>query len=133
MVGGAVRISVAFATAAFVGMAILGRPVLSLLGDDFNASYKLVLLLGAANVLSAAFGPTTMLLNMGDFAEDSFRSGLAAAVANVALMFVLIPSFGATGAAVSAASVTVLIQLQRWVLVHRRLGIRPDVIAALRS
>ena len=132
LVAQAVRISTAFAGAAFLGLLLLGRFALGLLGDGFSDAYSLLVVLGLANVLSAALGPTTMLLNMSDHAEDSFRSGLVAAVANIALMFLLIPRFGAMGAAISAASVTVLIQVQRRVLVHRRLGIRPDVIAALR-
>ena len=132
LVAGAVKISLAFAATAFAGLVLLGRPLLGLLGDDFSDSYQLLLILGGANVLSAAFGPTTMLLNMSDHAQDSFRSGFAAAVANIALMFFLIPWLGALGAALSAASVTILIQVQRWVLVHRRLGFRSDLIAALR-
>lgn len=132
LVAGAVKISMAFAAAAFVGLVVLGRPALGLLGSDFRDSYPLALVLGAANALSVAFGPTSMLLNMSDHAEDSFRSGLAAAVANIALMFALIPWLGASGAALSAATVIILIQVQRWFLVRRRLGVRPDVIAAFR-
>ena len=133
LVAEAVKVSTGFAGVAFLGLVLVGRPVLALLGEDFSGSYTLALILGGANLAGAALGPTTMLLNMSDHAEDSLRSGFVAAVANIFLMFVLIPRIGAMGAALSAATVTVLIQVQRWVLVRRRLDLRPDILAGVRA
>ncbi len=132
MTNRSVLASTGFALVGFLGILIAGRQVIErLLGSEFESAYALAVVLGAGSVLSAATGPTTVLLNMADLERQTLRSGAIAATANVLMNFALVPAYGAAGAAVAATSAVAIIQMQRHYLVRRHLSIRPDILAAL--
>jgi O-antigen/teichoic acid export membrane protein len=91
----------------------LGKPLLALFGPQFVDGYHLMFILAAGLLARSAIGPMERFLNMiGQQRACATVYGGAFAI-NLVLCFVLIPPFGAAGAAtaISAALVTETIAL----------------------
>lgn len=115
--------------AAGIVLLLGGEFALGLFGDNFEAGYSLLWLLMASFLARAATGSTEYLLNMtGNQNAVAWTYGIAA-VANLALNFVLVPSFGLMGAAAATAISIVTSTLWLAVIVQRRLGITAFVLA----
>lgn len=115
--------------AAGVFLLLVGKFALGLFGDNFGAGYPLLFLLMAGFLVRAATGSTEYLLNMtGNQKAVAWTYGIAA-VANLALNFLLVPSFGLMGAATATAISIVGSTLWLAIAVHRRLGITAFVLA----
>lgn len=115
-----------------VTLLVFGRDLLGLFGGAFPASYACMVLLVAGQVANAACGSVGSLLVMSGNEREVGRVTTGTALLNVALNALLIPSFGAEGAAAATS-----ISLTTWnlVLVWRvrsRLGIDSTVLGALR-
>lgn len=130
---------VLFSTPVYLLLAIFAPVPLSLLGPEFAAGEPVVLILCLGAVVTFLAGNVHSVLLM------SGRSGLAAqnkAIAvgtNVALLVLLVPHWGVTGAAVAWASATLLDALMASVQVRTVLrlplplssGVRPLAVALL--
>lgn len=98
------------------------------LGQVFGAEYVdasaalSVLLVGQA--VDALVGPVGMLLMMTGHEGDTAKGTLVGAGANVVLNLVLVPRFGAVGAAVATAASLSAMNLLLWTTARRRLGIQ---------
>ena len=101
----------------------LGRPLLMLFGDGFEAGYPLLLALVCGVVLRAAVGPAESLLTMSGHQKTCAIVFAATLAVNVALNLVLIPRWGLWGAAVSTALAMAVETLLLALAVHNRLGI----------
>ena len=117
-------------TLAAGGVLLLGGDLaLDLFGANFDAGYPLLWLLMAGFLARAATGSTEYLLNMtGNQSAVAWTYGIAA-VGNLALNFLLVPSFGLMGAAAATAISIVTSTLWLAVVVKRRLGITVFVFA----
>lgn len=107
-----------------------GEFILGLFGTGFEAGYPMLVLLMLGFLMRAATGPTEYLLNMtGNQNVVALIYGLAA-IGNIALNLMLIPVWGAIGAA-AATAVSVLVSTICLVaVVRRRLGITAFIFAA---
>lgn len=83
---------------------VLGKPLLWLFGPQFTAGYGLMAILAIGYVAKAATGPSEFVLNMlGQ--QRACAAGLVATVAlNLMLCVLLVPRFGAMGAAIATAT-----------------------------
>lgn len=86
------------ATAALLA---IGRPMLALFGPDFTSGYPLMFVLAIGLLARAAIGPIEKLLNM--IGRQQLCAGIYAAafVMNLVFCLVLVPAYGAYGAAAS--------------------------------
>jgi O-antigen/teichoic acid export membrane protein len=96
----AVGVGTVLGVAGFLGVLLLGRYVLAWFGEGFGEGYAVLLILSAVWVIDASFG------NLGGFlltlTGHHNRAGVitvVSAILNMTLMVVLIPSYGAIGAA----------------------------------
>lgn len=106
-----------------------GNFALGLFGENFDAGYPVLCVLMLGFLARAATGSTEYLLNMtGNQNAVGWTYGVAA-VANIALNFLLVPSFGLMGAAIATAISIVASTLWLAVIVRRRLGITVFVLA----
>lgn len=88
---------------------LLGESILgTVLGPEFVPGYTIMLVLLAAQILSAGFGPVGMVLGMTGRERKIVIGVTAAAIVNVGLNVWLIPIYDAMGAAV-ATLVSVLV------------------------
>ena len=101
----------------------LGRPLLMLFGEGFEAGYPLLLALTSGVVLRAAIGPAESLLTMSGYQKICAIVFAVTLAVNVVLNLVLIPRWGLWGAAVSSAVAMAVETLLLAVAVHNRLGI----------
>ena len=115
--------------AAGVFLLLVGEFALGLFGENFGSGYPLLFLLMAGFLARAATGSTEYLLNMtGNQNAVAWTYGVAA-LGNLALNFLLVPSFGLMGAAAATAISIVGSTFCLAVVVQRRLGITAFVLA----
>lgn len=107
-----------------VGLMILGRWVLSMFGEAFQAGYIALMILCLGQIVSVSVGAVALVLNMTGHARDAAQGIVLAALLNMVLSILLIPVLGLEGAAVassvSLASCAILLAVR----VYQRLGFR---------
>ncbi|MFC7053387.1 GNAT family N-acetyltransferase [Hansschlegelia quercus] len=101
----------------------LGWPILWLFGENFTAGYPLLFVIAIGLLARASVGPLERLLNM--LGEQNLCAGVYASafVLNIALCVLLVPAFGAMGAAAATASTLVIETVILFTLTRRRLGL----------
>jgi O-antigen/teichoic acid export membrane protein len=87
-----------------LGVVVLAEPLLRIFGADFAAGATQLRILAIGQLVNVATGIPGTILIMVNAAGRVTRSVAVGATANVGLSIVLIPSFGATGAAVATAT-----------------------------
>lgn len=101
----AARISfAASAVLSFVFIAFGQDFIVLAFGIDFAAAYMFMAILIIGQLANSFFGPVMMILNMTGHEKIVMWSVIVAAVGNIALNALLIPAYGATGAAVATAT-----------------------------
>jgi O-antigen/teichoic acid export membrane protein len=118
-----VRIVSLSALAVAIAVVVLGEWILGLLGEEFVAAYPIVVVLIAGHLLFAAAGPAAILLNMTGFHVASARILAVSAVVSLAASLILIPIFGALGAALAAVLTIICSSGLMAYAAYRRLGI----------
>jgi O-antigen/teichoic acid export membrane protein len=99
-----------------------GRPLLSLFGPGFGDGHHLMFILAVGLVARAAIGPMERFLNMLGQQRACALVYAAAFGINVALCLLLIPHFGAIGAALAIATALIVETLTLALVARRRLG-----------
>lgn len=97
------RATVTLTVLAAVTLAVAGPLLMSAFGSEFAGSARLLWIVAAAQIVNAAFGPVGMLLTMRGRANAALAGQVAGLAVNCLLGVILIPAYGALGAAVSMA------------------------------
>ena len=120
---------------AIVLLAAFPETVLhALYGADFPARGLIVWLLLTGFVVNLALGLNTSALAAAGSRLPLARSGIVATASMIVLAFALIPSYGATGAAISTSATYVVFNLWVSVELHRATGahpLRPDLLLVI--
>lgn len=124
----------AFALAAPLAIAFMiwGETIVTVMfGRDYAAAGTTLAILAAGQLVHVAAGyAPTLLAMVGDERTNAWTLG-PAALLNIALNLLLIPKFGASGAA-SATAVTIGLQgAVMWALARRRLGVETSIAGGL--
>ncbi|MEM7191565.1 MAG: lipopolysaccharide biosynthesis protein, partial [Pseudomonadota bacterium] len=116
-----------------IAAAVFGDELLSLFGPDFAGGGPVLAVLIGAQVVIALAGPSvTMLTLSGAQRENAILCALALGTLGLADL-VLIPAFGALGAAIAVLVATVIWQVAVLATLRRRGEARTDCLALLRS
>lgn len=108
----------------------LGLPLLWLFGPDFGAGYPVMAILALGFLTKAMTGPSEYVLSMlGQQKACAQIVGFSAAI-DIALNFLLVPSFGIFGAATATASSLAILSLLLFWVAKRRLGLHLFVVGA---
>jgi O-antigen/teichoic acid export membrane protein len=118
--------------AATLLLLAFGRPILRLFGAEFADGYYLMFILAIGLLARAAIGPIERLLNMLGEQRVCAMVHAGAFGINFALCFILIPVFGAAGAAIATAVALVSESIWLFVVTKRRLGFHVFVWGAER-
>ena len=118
---------------AAIAMACLGPFLLSLFGPDFSMGYPTMLVVLAGLVLRSATLPVEYLLNMTGHHRDTIRVYALAALANIVLNLLLIPSFGIIGAAIGTYMAMLGGNFFLYRLVQKRLGVNAFIFPLMRN
>ena len=122
----------AIGLATFAVLAVFGRDVLELaFGQEFSASYLPMATMAAAAMIAVASGPVALLLNMAGHERITLVATAIMLAAKIGLNLILIPRFGAQGAAYSTAIVLVSLNLSLTVMLRRKTGIRSGILLLL--
>jgi O-antigen/teichoic acid export membrane protein len=102
-----------------------------LFGGSFDGAKEIMAVLLVGHVGHAFFGLSDTALGMSKFAGVNVGAFLAANVANVVGNLVMVPRWGAWGAAASSAIALVMLGVWLWAACGYKLGSRFDVVSAL--
>lgn len=103
---------------------VFGRPLITLVfGAEYAGSYQPMVILVIGQLVSAFFGSVMTILNMTGHEIDTMKGVLLGSAVNIMMNVVLIPLFGATGAAIATASTLVAWNVYLHYLVRKRLFI----------
>ncbi len=107
----------------------LGKPLLWLFGPEFTSGYPVMFILAAGFIVRAAMGPAEFVLNM--LGEQGRCAAVlsVAAIANLALNFLLIPRYGIHGAATATALSVALAAVAINLVAKRRLGLNLFILS----
>jgi O-antigen/teichoic acid export membrane protein len=124
----AVRMVLVVALPTGVALVLFAPLILGLFGEGFTAGDTVVRILAIGEVVNVLTGFGGLVLVMTGHEGYLTRGVTFGAATNLVLAFVLIPIFGATGAAVAAASGTVLANLALCWFAWRRVRVWTPVI-----
>ena len=103
-------------------LVLLGRHVLDLFGDGFaSGGYVPLVILAGGHLINAAAGPVGEVMNISGLQNRSLFIYAVTTVANIILNSLLIPRFGATGAAFATLLSMACWNVAQYVVVARRL------------
>lgn len=108
--------------AATLMLLAVGREVLNLFGDDFSGGYHYMVILAIGLLARAALGPVEKLLTMLNEQRLCATVYAAAFAINLVLCLILVPVFGAVGAAVATTIALVVECILLFVFTRKRLG-----------
>jgi O-antigen/teichoic acid export membrane protein len=109
--------------AGTLGLLVIGKFLLALFGEGFDAGYGLMFVLAIGLLARAGVGPVERLLNM--VGEQKFCAMIYALafVANLALCFILIPYFKLYGAAIAISAAMIVESALLFLITKRKLGL----------
>ncbi len=106
-----------------------GPFLLRLFGSEFAGAYPAMLILSVGLMARAATGPSEFVLNMLGRQNDCARSFATAAAVSIVLNLLLIPHWGAFGAATATACAFATASALNWRTARRELGLNLFVLA----
>lgn len=126
----AARFAFAGAFAVSAGFSVAGHWLLGLFGPGFDAAYVPLLILLWGYCATAALGEVGFMLSMTKFQRLASVLVLVGVAANAAVAWLLVPTLGATGAAIGAVVSRLVWRGLAWRTVRSRLGIDPSIFGA---
>ena len=119
----------AFIIALPIGLILIlaGKPLIGLaFGEEFTAiSYLPLIILVAGQLVNVFFGSVGQFLSMSGHEKDTLKGQVLALVVNVTACAILIPLYGAVGAAAGVSIGIITWNSMLGILVFKRLRIRP--------
>ncbi len=130
------KLSTAFlaASALIAGVLLLGwgRDILGLFGKPFRGAYIYLLLLMLGHTFKSFSGLASYLLNMSGRQRLTRRLMLLFVILHLALNALLIPLYGALGAAIAAAATMVFWNLTLAIAAAKVVGVDPTFLSLLK-
>ncbi|MCU0222882.1 MAG: oligosaccharide flippase family protein [Acidobacteria bacterium] len=111
-----------FSLSALIALVVVlaGRPLLRLFGAEFEAGHLPLALIALGQLASGSMGTNGMLLTMTGYPHINLANAAIVAAISLGLNALLVPAYGATGAAAAAAASLALINAVRcaeiWVM-----------------
>jgi O-antigen/teichoic acid export membrane protein len=106
-----------FSLSALIALVVVfaGRPLLGLFGGEFEAGHLPLALIALGQLASGSMGTNGMLLTMTGYPHINLANAAIVAAISLGLNALLVPAFGATGAAAASAFSLALINAVRCV------------------
>jgi O-antigen/teichoic acid export membrane protein len=118
----AIRMTFWPSLALIVVFLALGEPLLRMFGMEFVGGYHLMFIIAIGLLARASVGPVERLLNMLGERRICAQVYAGAFLLNIVLCLVLIPHFGATGAAIASAIALIFESTGLFIAAKLRLG-----------
>lgn len=121
-----VRWSSIFVIPAFSGLICFGDHLVLFFGSEFQAAYGIMIILSLGQIVSTVSGIAGTMLNMTEKQTSHLKIMIIGFVFAIGLNLVLIPHYGALGAAVGTAISILIINVIRVVKLIKFYGLRTD-------
>jgi len=112
-------------TAIALGLILGGEPVLRAVRHEYAAGFSVLVLLSLGQALSGSFGANGTLITMTGHPKVNLVNAVFFGLGNFGLMFLLVPRYGAIGAATAAALSLALVNVVRALEIWALLRIAP--------
>jgi O-antigen/teichoic acid export membrane protein len=116
---------------ALLGVAILGDEVLVRVGPEFARGRLSLILLAAAQVVGAAFGPAAQLLTVGNQQNRCVLALSCGLVVLAVLNAILVPRHGVEGASLAVLIATSFWSSWLWIAARHHVGFDASILAPL--
>lgn len=123
------RVGLGFAVLASIILLISGRWLLGFFGPEFPRAYMIVVVLLIGGIVNAFTGIVGYLMVLTGRERPALAIFAGSLVLSIGLNLVLIPRFGAIGAAVASSSATTAWNLAMLVYVRRAIGIDASAVS----
>jgi O-antigen/teichoic acid export membrane protein len=123
------RSGFAFALASAAGLYLLRKPLLGLFGTEFIAAHGVLAVLLLGGIVNAFTGVVAYYATLTGRERQALAIFAGALLLSIALNLLLIPRFGAAGAAAASSSATAAWNFALLVYVRRTLGIDASALA----
>jgi O-antigen/teichoic acid export membrane protein len=110
-----------------------GRWILGLFGSEFLDAYILLQILLVGFIVKSLAGPASYVLNLTGHQNLTAKAMLIAVIISLLLNFILIPRFGAVGAAMASSITMIIWNVTLLVLNVRIVGINPSLGSLFQS
>ena len=115
-----------FVIPMFGFLVCFGLNIIQLFGHDFESGYGVMLVLSISQMVSTVFGVANSFLNMGNRPKSNMKINLFGALITVLFNMLLIPKWGALGAAIGTSISLTIINLLRIKTVTKHFRIISD-------
>ncbi len=113
----------------FVFLVVFGKQLLALFDPAFQSAYPILLIIGLGAMIDAISGPNAYLMQMTSYEKPYLKIMATCYALVVAAQFILIPRFGALGAALASASGVILWNVSAIVVLRRHAGLDPSLLS----
>jgi O-antigen/teichoic acid export membrane protein len=117
-----------FAPIALVFL-VAPREIMGIFGGGFRSAAPCLLILVIGQIANYVTGPVGLIINMAGWSRLQLFNTSVSLALQVALAFLLVPSWGILGAAVANSAALVTLNLVQLLAVRRRLGFHPFSMA----
>lgn len=124
------RLGSVFAISVSLILVIFGKNILELFGSDFVAGYVSLCILLAGQIFNVISGSVGVILNMTGHESFAARIIFVVFILNIILNALLIPMYGAFGAAIATAVSVMAWNAAMVIFIGRRLKINTTVFAS---
>ena len=119
-----VRVSSTIALPILLALIFFGDVLIEMLfGSDFVKSYPLIIILSIGQLVNVLMGSVGVILNMTGNERASLKALVISFIINVIFMIILIPMYGAIGAAISVSIGLIIWNVLMSIDVYRLMGI----------
>ncbi len=114
--------------ALILALLAAGWPLLALFGPDFTAAYPLMFVLAFGLLARASVGPAERILSMLGEQRACAAAYFIASMVNLIACFILVPRYGAMGAAIATSLALIAESIQLFWISKKRLGFHVFVL-----
>lgn len=122
-----------FTIPAAIFIVFFGKWLLGLFGDEFPVAYPVLLWLVAGQTVNALAGSVGFILTMTGYPATAARIIWVAAIGKMILNLILMPLWGALGAAIGTAIMLAFWNLWLWLEVRKKLQLEPTILAIFKK
>jgi O-antigen/teichoic acid export membrane protein len=105
----------AFNLPNFLIILLFSRPLLSIFGEEFTTGSLVLIILACSSLVDAATGINSVMISMSGNTWLNTVNSAVILILRLSLAFILIPQYGAVGAAIGLASTSIVLNIMRTV------------------
>ncbi|MDR4484989.1 MAG: flippase [Nitrospirales bacterium] len=109
----------------FIVMAVFAKDIMALFGKDFESGWAVLIILAFGQFINSVMGSSNSMLLWAGYSKLILWNNIVTSIFQVGLYFVLIPQYGAIGAAIGTTAGLVLTVVMRIVQVKYFLKVFP--------